>query len=151
MTLDTKYFGPVEYEEDDLLVFQKGMFGFEEEHSFLLIPFAPGDGSLLCLQSTATPALAFIVMDPFSLLQDYSPVLTEEELKSLGVSDSEDLGYYVMCVVKKPVAESTVNLQCPLAVSPRTRSARQVILESSDYHMRHLLSEFGPRGGGASC
>jgi flagellar assembly factor FliW len=54
-------------------------------------------------------------------------------------------------MVKKPVAESTVNLRCPVAVEPHTRRARQVILEGDRYHMRHPLAEFREGEGAASC
>ena len=39
MKLQTKYFGEIEYEESEILTFPVGLFGFEEEHQFLLLPF----------------------------------------------------------------------------------------------------------------
>ena len=51
MQTNTKYFGAVTYEEEDVLTFPQGLFGFEEERSFLLLPFAGSDGNLLCFQS----------------------------------------------------------------------------------------------------
>lgn len=149
MKLQTKYFGTIEYEPEDLVSFPQGLFGFEEEHSFLILPFE--GGGLLCLQSAETPALAFVVLDPFSLRPDYSPELSEQELRSLGASDSHELGYYILCVVRDPVSESTVNLRCPVAVHPETRVARQVILETTAYDMRHPLAEFGRREEATSC
>jgi flagellar assembly factor FliW len=89
-------------------------------------------------------------MDPFSLLPGYTPVLQPNELKELGVADSQELGFYVLCVVKKPVSGSTVNLKCPVAINPDTRVARQVILEADDYEMRHPLAQFGTEEG-APC
>jgi flagellar assembly factor FliW len=86
-------------------------------------------------------------MNPMVLCPDYNPVLKREELELLGVGHSHDLGYYVLCGVKNPVSESTVNLRCPVAVNPKTRQARQVILESDQYQMRHPLAEFGHKGG----
>ena len=151
MELDTKYFGPVEYEPGDLLTFPNGLFGFESEHSFLLLPFAGSGGSLLCLQSAVTPALAFVVMDPFSLCPDYAPVLSPEELRLLGASESGELGYYVLCAVREPVSESTVNLRCPVVVHPADRTAVQVILEGTPYHMRHRLGDFSNGGGAKPC
>ena len=151
MILDTKYFGPVEYDEDDCITFPIGLYGFEEEHSFLLLPFEYGDGSLLCLQSILTTGLAFTAMNPFSLQPDYTPVLAPHELDMLGVTDSQDLGYYVLCVVKDPVANSTVNLKCPIAINPETRVACQVILETDIYEMRHPLSSFGKQREGRPC
>lgn len=150
MKLQTKYFGEIEYEAGDVVHFPTGPFGFEEEHEFLILPFEGGAGSLLCFQSIRTPALAFVAMDPFSLDPDYAPELQPKELRALGVKESQELGFYVLCVVKKPVSESTVNLKCPVAVHPETRVAQQVILETDRYEMRHLLSQFGPREG-APC
>ena len=64
MTADTKYFGPVDYEADDLIRFPSGLFGFEDEKQFLLLPFEGSGGDLLCLQSLSTPSLSFVVMNP---------------------------------------------------------------------------------------
>ena len=150
MKLQTKYFGEIEYEAEDAVTFNLGPFGFEEEHEFLILPFDGSAGSLLCFQSTRTPALAFVAMDPFALLPEYTPVLQPQELEELGVSDSQQLGFYVLCVVKKPVSDSTVNLKCPVAINPDTRAARQVILESDVYEMRHSLAQFGTEEG-APC
>lgn len=150
MKLQTKYFGQIEYEREEIVHFPTGPFGFEEEHDFLILPFEGSAGSLLCFQSVQTPGLAFVAMDPFSLMPGYDPVLQPQELSSLGVKNSHELGYYVLCVVKKPVAESTVNLKCPVAVHPETRTARQVILDTDRYEMRHPLAQFGGEGG-ASC
>ena len=149
MKLQTKYYGEIEYEADETLAFPAGIFGFEEEHSFLLLPFDGSHGNMLCLQSTATPALAFIVLDPFALKPDYAPVLRKPELQQFGVADAGELGFYVLCAVKKPVSDSTVNLRCPLVVHPETRVARQVIMEQ--YEMRHPLSEFGSGEGAVPC
>lgn len=143
MRLKTKYFGEIECREEDKLRFPEGLFGFEEEKEFFLLPFEGGGGSLLCFQSAVTPGLAFVAMNPFSLKADYAPVLTARELKMLGVERSEDLCFYTLCVVRRPVGGSTVNLRCPVAVNDHTRQAMQVILEDGSYHMHHLLSEFG--------
>ena len=150
MKLQSKYFGEIEYLDEDVLFFPAGLFGFEDEHQFLLLPFEGSAGTLLCFQSIQTPALAFVAMDPFALTSSYSPVLQPNELKDLGVSDSQELGFYVLCVVKTPVSDSTVNLKCPVAINPDTRVARQVILEAEAYEMRHPLTHFGS-GEDAPC
>lgn len=150
MLLHTKYFGEIECPEEHLFRFERGLFGFEDEKEFGLLPFEGGEGSLLCFQSVRTPQLAFVAMNPFPLKADYAPVLRPEELKELGVERSEDLCFYTLCVVRSPVGDSTVNLRCPVAVNDRNGRAMQVILEDTSYHMRHLLSEFGSGEGGAA-
>ena len=150
MKLQTKYFGEIDYEPSDLIHFSVGLFGFDQEHDFLLLPFEGGRG-MLCMQSVSTPMLAFVALDPFALDPGYTPVLQKSELDDFGVEDSQSLCYYVLCAVKKPVSNSTVNLRCPVVIHPDTREARQVILESGGYEMRHLLSEFGHSEEAASC
>lgn len=147
LKLQTKYFGEIEYEAGDVVHFPEGLFGFEEERGFLLLPF--DGGGLLCLQSVKTPALAFVVLDPFTLKPDYTPELEPSDLKAFGVSEAGDLGFYVLCAVKNPVSASTVNLKCPLVIHPETREARQVIMER--YEMRHPLAEFGRGEGAVPC
>ena len=44
------------------------------------------------------------------------------------VERSEDLCYYVLCVVRQPVGASTVNLRCPVVVNEDTHQAMQTIL-----------------------
>lgn len=143
MRFNTKYFGRIDCPEEDKLHFPEGLFGFEEEKEFYLLPFEGSENTLLCFQSASTPGLAFVAVNPFSLKPDYAPVLAPGELKALGVERSEDLCFYTLCVVRSPVGDSTVNLRCPVAINDRTRQAVQVILEEGSYHMHHLLSEFG--------
>ena len=92
MKTKTKYFGEIEYTKEELLTFPTGLFGFEDEQSFLLLPFS-NEGTLFSLQSVKTPELAFTLMHPFTLSQQYAPVLRDEELKTLKAEKSEDLYY----------------------------------------------------------
>ncbi len=142
MQIKTKYFSTIEYDNTDVLTFPSGLFGFEDEKEFLLLPFEAIDSNLLCFQSVKTPTLAFVAMNPFSLNSNYAPIITDDELKMMGVEKSEDLCYYVMCVVREPVGASTINFKCPVVLNDESRTAMQVILETNEYHMRHLLSEF---------
>lgn len=151
MKLQTKYFGEIDYETSELIRFPAGLFGFDQEHEFLLLPFEGSYGNMLCLQSTATPMLAFVVLDPFSLDPNYTPEPTKEELNAFQVENNEALCYYVLCAIKNPVSDSTVNLRCPIVIHPETRVARQIILESGSYEMRHPLSEFNRSEEAASC
>ncbi len=74
MRLKTKYFGEIECLEEDKLHFPDGLFGFEEEKEFFLLPFEGSENSLLCFQSAATPGLAFVAVNPFTLNPNYAPV-----------------------------------------------------------------------------
>lgn len=148
MKIETKYFGTIHVDEKTLLLFPNGIFGFEQEKRFVLLPFAKEEDFLLCLQSVETPSLAFTALNPFMLMPTYQPKLTESELRQMQVEKSEDLCYYTLCRVNKPVWKSTVNLRCPIVLNDQTRQACQVILD--EYEMQCPLESIG-RQGGAQC
>lgn len=151
MELNTRLFGKIEYEAEDVISFPNGIPSFEEEHEFLLLPIEGGDGALLCLQSVATPTLSFILMNPFSLDRSYAPVLRDAERKILQVERDQELCFHVLCAMKRPLSDSTINMKCPIAVNPDQRIALQVILDTDDYHMRHPLSQFISDKEAAPC
>lgn len=129
------------YEKEELIVFEEGLFGFEEYRQFLPLPITEGDDAVLSLLSVEDETLSFVLMNPFLLMKEYSPVLPKEIYKKLDVREESELSFYVICVVAEPVQESTVNLKCPIAVNTTNRKAIQVILESEEYQFRHALKE----------
>lgn len=141
MTIQTDY-GTVEYQQDDLIFFPDGVFGFPKLTRFLLLRMKEGDDSLLLMVSVEDSDVIFVLINPFFLLSDYSPVLTPEELSCLEAMDSGELSYYAICVVQNDYLENTVNLKCPLVINPKTRHGIQVILENSQYGYRHKLRSF---------
>ncbi len=151
MKLQTKFFGEIDYEQSQIISFPAGIPGFPEEKEFVLLPFAGSETAMLCLQSTAVAQLAFVVLDPFCFSDDYTPVLQESELRQLGVENAQELYYYVLCNLRKPVSDSTVNLRCPLAINPNTLVGRQIIMDTDEYDMRYPLSGFRNTRGGATC
>jgi flagellar assembly factor FliW len=151
LKLQTKYFGEIDYEASQVITFPTGLVGFDDEQEFLILPFAGSENHMLCLQSVQTSALAFVMLDPFSLLPDYTPALQDTELRLLGVDDPHVLFFYVLCAVKNPVSSSTVNLKCPIVVNPDTQEARQIIMETTAYEMRHPLSEFSHTKEASPC
>lgn len=127
------------YEKEELIYFSEGLFGFEEYKKFLPLPMEDDNDAVLCLLSVEDENLSFIIMNPFQIMKEYSPVLPEDVYKKLGTSNDEDLSFYVICVVADPAEDSTVNLKCPIVVNTVSRKAVQVILETEEYQFRHAL------------
>lgn len=141
MKIETKYCGEITYQTEELICFPDGLFGFEEEHEFLLIRLEDDEASPFCLQSTKNPEVAFIVLDPFQLVPDYAPDLSDEDCARLGDPTGEHIALYTICVLRDPMTESTVNLRCPIAMHMDTRTAFQVMLNGDNgYTFRHKLS-----------
>ena len=129
-------------ENFEYIEFPDGMFGFEESTRFLPMMIEEGSDAVLLLQNMENEELSFIVMNPFMLCEEYDPILSDEDYAKHGTRKQEELSFYVICVVKDSIEESTVNLKCPIVVNVVTRQARQVILESKEYKFRHFLKEF---------
>lgn len=143
MTIQTDFYGEVEYEKADLVTIDDGLFGFPGlSHYLPLCISEEDDDTMVLFQSTERPEVAFVVINPIYLCPDYSPVLTKEELSCLNVSESGELSYYVMCVMQENYLENTVNLKCPIAINPQTRKGMQIILGGSQYGYRHKLNSF---------
>lgn len=141
MTIQTDY-GTVEYKSEDLLIFRDGLFGFPKLTRYLLLRMNEEDDSILLMLSVEDPQVVFVLINPFFLCPDYSPVLAPEELACLETEDSGELSYYAICVVQNDYLENTVNLKCPLVINPKTRHGIQVILKDSSYGYRHKLRSF---------
>lgn len=142
-TLNTKYYGEIEYNEKDLVHFPDGLFGFQDLHDFLLMSLNEEDENImLLLQSVENIHVAFVVLDPFRLDADYDPHLTPEELTYLRADSEDDLSFYVICVLHKNYLEDTVNMKSPLVMNPATRIGMQVILSDSSYPYRKTLGSF---------
>ena len=139
--LHTDYHGDVTYSDEDLLFFPDGLFGFPGLKQYLPLYLNANDDSIILFQSVEEPLIVFASLNPVYLFPDYAPVLTTEELAVLGVSDSGELSYYVLCSVQNDYRENTVNLKAPLAINPITRQGIQVILENSDYSFRCSLPD----------
>ena len=141
MEINAKYFGQVSYDKSEAIHIINGLIGFEAYTEYLPIPFHEDNDSLISLQCLEDETLSFILMNPFGLLNDYTPSLSGQDMKELDAETAEDLSYYVICVMRDSVAESTVNLKAPLVVNVRSRQARQVILDQSEYTFRHVIGD----------
>ena len=143
MKIHTDYYGEIDYDKEDLLTFPEGLFGFPDLKYYLPLCLSDDDDSMLLLQSTEQPEVVFLFINPVFLVPEYLPKLTSEELSYLEVSDSGELSYYVICVIKEDNSmDNTINLKCPIAINPHTLMGMQIILENSTYGFRHKLDSF---------
>ena len=110
------------YTEDEVIIFENGIFGFEEQKRYLLIRFEADNAGILCLQNLEDPQLAFIAANPFVFLPDYAPEVTEADLKKLGNPSAECLVFYTLCVLAEDMADSTTNLRCPLVMNGENKN-----------------------------
>ena len=141
MIVNTKYFGEMEVTEDDKIKFPDPLPGFESLSDYIVIRFYDDSDSILCLQSVDDPDLAFVVMNPFYVVENYSPAITKEDFSVLKANKDTPLSFYAIAVVHDDWNNSTVNLKCPIAVNTANGLARQLIMDDTSYSMRHPISQ----------
>jgi len=138
LEIDTKKFGRIEIDEDKILTMPDGMLGFEELRRYVLIQ----DKSLepfMLYQAVDNPDLAFFVIDPFVVLNDYL-VDQPKVVKAAAWNKNDRISYLAVVTIPEHQPEKmTVNLMGPLAINNTARESYQLILENSGYSYKYSL------------
>ena len=70
MRIETTRFGPMEIDEQKIIHFPSGLLGFSETKDFIIFDHDQ-DVPFKWLQAICEPDLAFLIMEPFTVLPDY--------------------------------------------------------------------------------
>lgn len=138
MLIETRDFGPVEIQDDQIIHFPDGIYGFDDSKRFVLLDTGSTAG-MMHLQCVDSPTPRFIVLDPYMLLEDYAPDVPQEAYKKLRAEKPEDLTLLVIAVIPQDFRSSTVNLKSPVAINFKEHLGMQVILGNRDYSVRFRL------------
>ncbi|MDC7225123.1 MAG: flagellar assembly protein FliW [Spirochaetales bacterium] len=126
-----------------------GLFGFEGLTRFILTK--AGQEPFLILQSLEQEELSFILIDPLYFRPDYSPDLSEEDLKEIDVKDEENSHVYALAIVTVRPAEDpqmTANLQGPIIINGENFKGKQCISSNPKWQTRHdILAEMKAHQG----
>ena len=140
MKVDTSRFGTLDIPDNEIVQFPDGLYGFEKETEFTLLPFNPNvESPMEWMQSLKSSHLAFVITDPYMYLQDYKPKLSEEDKKLVQLEDQELFLTRTIVTIPENYLEMTVNLIAPLIINKDKGVAKQFVLTSMDYDTRHYL------------
>ena len=119
------------------------MIGFPNLNHFALI-FDEEKGqkqtSIMWLQSMDDTDIAFPVMDPHAVKEDYNPNVNEEIVAPIGELNEENTFVLVTVTVPKKIEDFSVNLKAPIVVNMDNRKAVQLIVED-DYPVKYKVYE----------
>ena len=137
----TRYFGEVEIEEEKIIHFDDGIPGFDEYKDYTIIYDIESDreSTFSWLQCVTEQELAFPIVNPFRVREDFNPIVEDELLKQLGDYEMEDLAVFLIATVPSDVTKTTVNLKAPIIINTKNQKAIQIIVENEDYEIRHAL------------
>jgi flagellar assembly factor FliW len=149
-TVQSAYFGEVEYDEGAVVEFPAGLPAFEAERRFVEIR-RPDYQPLVFLQSLATPALSFIAIDIQNVVLDYALDIAAEDLETLGGAGPVSEFRILALVTVAANGEVSANLRAPLVVHRPTRRGVQAIQSGAAYSCRHPLGSGSPSTEEVSC
>lgn len=141
MKANTRIFGEIEIADDKIITMERGMIGFPDLNHFALI-FDEEKGqkqsSIMWLQSMDDADIAFPVMDPHAVKEDYNPNVNEEIVAPIGELNDENTYVLVTVTVPKKIEDFSVNLKAPIVVNMDNRKAVQLIVED-DYPIKYKV------------
>lgn len=138
MKIESTRFGELEVADEQIINFPHGIPGFPDEKTFVYI-VQDEESPFSFLQSTTEVHLSFLLADPFAFIQDYEFVLEDDVAEELGLSQENPPQVFLIASVKEKLVDMTVNLLAPVVVNRINRTGRQVILDKSEYSIRHKL------------
>ena len=133
MKINTNYHGEIEVREEDILTLVNGMLGFEDEEKFVLIK--EEDIFVEYLQSVKDD-IAFAVMDPFIIKQDYTFDIPEMVTKSLDIKSADDVVIKTVVVIPEDITKIRTNLQAPIVFNKTNNKGMQIVLDDA-YPLRY--------------
>ncbi|WJY26127.1 flagellar assembly protein FliW [Sporosarcina trichiuri] len=145
MTIQTKFHGELDLDTLTQWTFPKGLPGLEDETTFVLLPIE-GNDSFQVMQSVHTPGVALIVANPYTVVSDYSFAIDDPTIELLGIDSQEDLMILSVMSMKDPFESSTINLQAPLIFNIQNHTAKQMILNDTNYSLRTPIGTPAQKG-----
>lgn len=141
MKAKTRIFGEIEIADDKIITLEKGMIGFPQLNHFALIfdeEKGQKDTSIMWLQSMDDADIAFPVMLPHAVKEDYNPNVSEEIVAPLGTLTEENTYLLVTVTVPKRIEDFSVNLKAPIVINMDNRKGVQLIVED-DYPVKYKV------------
>ena len=138
MELNTKYHGCIEYEEKDVIYFEKGIPGFEELKKFIIFPVKDND-VFSVFHSIEKKDMGIIVTSPFNIEREYEIQLEEEQIANLKLQDEKDTLVLNTVTLNSDINKITANLRAPIVINIKEKIGEQIIINSDKYKVKHPL------------
>jgi len=139
MQLQTKNFGEITVNENDVLVFPAGLPGFEHVKKFTLLGRQGTDSLFFWLQSIDEPNLAFVVTDPFTVNPEYFVDVDDSETEELQIREVEDVLTLAIVTVPENVKNTTINLKAPVLINLQNNRGKQIIMKNETFPVKYYI------------
>ncbi len=138
MLLKTRLFGEVRVKDEEVIHFTKPILGFDDCRQYLLME-NESIFPTFWLQSINNPDLAFPVVSPFSVDDNYSINLQNLDLDDINLKSLDEALVLTLMVVPETISSIRTNLRAPIIYNPQKRIAKQLILYDEKYPIHFYL------------
>lgn len=143
MKAQTRYFGEIDIEDGKIIELSRGMIGFPELTHYALI-FDEEKGSdkanIMWLQSMDDGDIAFPVINPALVKDDYNPTVSDDVTDTLGELTQDNTFILVTVSVPQKIEDFSVNLKAPIIINSDTNKGVQMIVEDN-YPIKYKVYE----------
>ena len=140
MIFVSKVHGNIEYEEKNRITFKKGILGFENLKEYILVDLKECEPFKL-LQSLEDENIGLIVVSPFEFFKEYEIKLSDADIKRLDVKNQSNVALVTTVTLDTDPKKITTNLKAPIIINISNNLGEQIILDKSNYEIKHLLIE----------
>jgi len=124
----------------DVFEFSEGIYGFEDLRKFTFINQSENiNNPFRLMVSLERPEVSFITVPPTFVHENYEVSIDDFELEQLGIFKAEDIIVFCIVTLAKDGRSMSVNLKSPVILSMATKYGKQIILEDSQYEIRHIV------------
>lgn len=146
MEIITKAHGKIEISDDRLITIPEGLFGFEQYTNYALVDsdYEP----FIWLQSCEDPNLAFLIVDPFLICNDYETDIDDAALRKIDITKPEDIIIMTIVTVPHDGSSITANFQGPLVINKKNHKCMQAILNDNRWSTKvDIVQAMNKKGG----
>jgi flagellar assembly factor FliW len=138
MQFSTSRFGAVDIRPEDILLFSRGVIGFEDHRHWVLLADGSND-AVAWLQSLSDEAVALPLVSPRRFVPGYRVQITRNQLTPLELAVLDHA--FVLVVLSYHQGTPTINLRAPVVVNLDRRIGRQLLTNTEEPIQQAICEE----------
>ena len=140
MLLKTRCFGEVKIKKEEIIRFTEPILGFDGYKQYILIENRSVFPTFW-LQSVDNLELAFPVVSPFFVDENYSVRLNACDFEDIKLKKFNDVIILTLLVVPQDISSIRTNLRAPIVYNSTEKLAKQVVLQEEKYPIHFYIMD----------
>ncbi len=140
MLLKTRCFGEVKIKKEEIIRFTEPILGYGKYNQYILIE-NKSVFPTFWLQSVDNLKLAFPVVSPFVVDENYSIRLNACDFEDINLKEFDDVIILTLLVVPQDISSIRTNLRAPIIYNSIEKLAKQVVLQEEKYPIHFYIMD----------